>query len=634
MRFRQITLLVTVVADAFAAAKSTRKDLLTRRQKIGIPPPPDPEPVEVIELQLPPAISNPAVGACSLDENIRRTGCMNATGHFQSNSFTADGKHLIVELEFVGAPTAPDPASIFTGKQIVLIKADGTTFKSGDPWKCVTCGIPTPNSVGRNSAIDYPQAFKDGQRILAGTNIIDCGGTPIVSEDCTPEKTRILPIRWNVTPDRSGKSGSMRELRLHPDDVHLGWSSVAGSGQFGYFGRLVLNESPDIGEPPSLHYDLTNVSLLFDPDAVPPIVTKEGVMEINHDAIEIGELRGFSGTGDEITYVGYPWESCNIDLFAVHLQTGKVRRLTAHPEYADPIDISPDDKWMVIEDTRGTNRQMFIAGMRGIPPITDLISTSATSSTRNNGARRFFQPFLLDRYGDRGNYFGQRINAEGDGAPGSINDPNWNAMADPKWSPDGTRIAYHQSLVVSPACGGQNPLPCPKSTAQGGRVWRLMLATLVSRKPKGPVVVNPVPDNIPWATPYVPGSSAPDRLTAPKGIYTLYGKFSGTAEVSLPQAINGEGVGTVAVRYDNFSDDGTLVLNGYENVTSRSPSITVIELDWHSDIVQTGDVQGTKKTSPDGFHLRIDYLRNIFDANGTLTTILDGKQYLQPANGT
>lgn len=64
---------------------------------------------------------------------------------------------------------------------------------------------------------------------------------------------------------------------------------------------------------------------------------------------------------------------------------------------------------MAIEDTRGTERQMFIAGMRGIPPIVDLLAPSAYSSTRNNGFRRFFQVILLDRFGDCGDYFRQHV---------------------------------------------------------------------------------------------------------------------------------------------------------------------------------------------------------------------------------
>lgn len=45
---------------------------------------------------------------------------------------------------------------------------------------------------------------------------------------------------------------------------------------------------------------------------------------------------------------------------------------------------------MVVMDTRGTDLQMWLSGLRGIPPLTDHVSTSATSSTRNNGIRDSF----------------------------------------------------------------------------------------------------------------------------------------------------------------------------------------------------------------------------------------------------
>lgn len=53
-----------------------------------------------------------------------------------------------------------------------------------------------------------------------------------------------------------------------------------------------------------------------------------------------------------------------------------------------------------------------------------------------------------------------------------------------------------------------------------------------------------------------------------------------------------------------------------------------------SDIVQTGVVNGTKKTSPGGFHLTIDSKLNYFNATGKLTTTIDGVEYKKPANGT
>ena len=64
------------------------------------------------------------------------------------------------------------------------------------------------------------------------------------------------------------------------------------------------------------------------------------------------------------------------------------------------------------------------------------------------------------------------------------------------------------------------------------------------------------------------------------------------------------------------------------------PNLTMNHVDWYSDLVQSGGVNGTKKTSPDGFRLNIDVSANIFEANGTLTTVLDGEVYTQPQNGT
>jgi hypothetical protein len=356
---------------------------------------------------------------------------------------------------------------------------------------------------------------------------------------------------------------------------------------------------------------------------------------ITPDAITVGEFRGFSGRGNEASYIGFDAESSNIDVFATDLTTGKIRRLTSHPEYCDPVDISPDDNWSVVMDTRGTGRQMWVSGMRGIPPLTDLVSTSAVASTRNNGNRRFFQPWIIDRYGDRGTYIGQKVNEAGDGSPGSVNDPQWNGAADPRWSPDGTKIAYWQALTVSPACGGQNPLPCPNITASGGRTFRFMLAHLTSRSPLHLPPVETHSDVIPWGVTYVPENDSTDLYSPPRpGLYTLEGKASGSASVNLSNDSVGDAIRTVSVAYANFSNDGINILNGVENVTGYSSTPTLIHLDWYSDLISTGNTTSTKKTSADGFHLDIDLMLNLFEANGTLTTVIDDTVWKQPENGT
>lgn len=599
----------------------------------GLAEPPGPEPIEVVELPQPPATAETAEGACTGAINPGGTGCIARTG-LQSGDFTPDGLHVVATVTYVGGPAAPDPMSVYSGVQLILVKADGTTFPNGDGWKCITCGVPQGNRAGvAGDLASYPQAFHDGTRALSGTNIIDCGGPELASEACTPDSTHIYPL---FLDDGSEAGLALRELRLHPDNVHVTWNSFSVSttgllDEFTGISRLHFNHS-------ATRYDLLNTTILRNPDHPHPLsVAADGqTLVLNRSALLVGELRGWSGTGNEVTYVGYPVESCNIDVFAADLATGAVRRLTTHPGYVDPISVSPDDQWQVVLDTRGTRRTEFMSALRTVPPVTDLITATASSSVRNNGVRRFFQPFLLDRHGDRGLYFGQQLNAAGDGSPGAVNDPNWNAGADPRWSRDGTKVAYYQWLAIAPACGGDNPLPCEPSPYPDGRAARIMVAHLTSRKPLA--VPDPselqIPDGVPsWGIRYYPGSKIPDIPVVPAGDYTLYGSACGHANVSIvwDPATNST-IHSVAVAYHDFSDDGDNVLSGFENVTFTALNLTNGNWVWFSNLSSTGPVaNGTKITSDNGFRFEVDALYNFFTGNGSLVTKVDGfPAWVQP----
>lgn len=306
----------------------------------AVPDPPDPEAVHVIELPLPPVADN-SEGACTKEVNNRGTGCIRRDwAEFQAGDFTPDGNHVIANVEFVGAPSAPDPASIYTGEQVILVKADGNNFPNGDSWKCLSCGVPTQNAVDIDPQRDYPHVYRSGAKALWGHNVLSCGRELLQSEACVPENTYIYPIRWEVEEGDPGRGGAPRELRLHPDDQHMGWSSFTDDGgQNCFLGKLVFNESPTSGEPLAPRYDLVDV-ILLDANNASSIEADGDTLTLNPDAIQVGELRGFTGTGDEITYIGPSRESNNIDVFAVHVMTGKVRRLTSHPEYTDPIAFS------------------------------------------------------------------------------------------------------------------------------------------------------------------------------------------------------------------------------------------------------------------------------------------------------
>jgi hypothetical protein len=478
-----------------------------------------------------------------------------------------------------------------------------------------------------------------GELHADGNSILDCNGHDLTSDNCTPDETRIYPIYWPVIRNGTELNGAPRELRLHPDDIHLGWSSFTDTGgQNCFFGRLVFNPKPDSGTIFAPRYDLVNVNLLYDATRNQRLTANNTELKFHDDFLGIGELRGFSGTGDEILFLGPSWEANNVDVFAVHVITGIIRRLTQHQEYADPIAFSADNNWMVVMDTRGSNRQMFMSGMRHIPPLIDLVTTTVASSTRNNGNRRFFQPILIDGVGDRGLYFGQQINVEGDGSAGAANDPNWNGRADPAFSYDGTKIIYWQAIVTGRECGGVNPLPCPIPTTKGRREYRLMLARRISRTPATVPPVFDVPDYIPWAQPFPPGSAFPQPVGLKAGNYTLRGRVSGIANVQLITSNTNAStdINSVAVDYNNYSDVDGYTLTGWERVTATvlwpNPWDTLV--DWYSAIEQIGIVNATKKTSPGGFHLQVDAVLNIFNATGSLTTTINGVVYEQPANGT
>lgn len=599
-------------------------------------PPPAPEPIALTTLPLPP-VSDSADGACTAT-----TGCIKQTkGLLQAGSFLPDSIHMIATLNYTGAPAG----SIYAGPQAVIIKTDGRTFPNGDPWKCITCGVPSANAVGlTDHEWNYPQSFSDSKRLLVGTRIVQCD-EPLASTTCTPNNTYMYPLYCKNTADGSGPGGPMRELRLHPDDQHLAWNSFviddSGFDQFSYYGKLVVKSMPTTGEPLAPRFDLETVSVLFSPDANATIAIdpeRPDHLLVNKSAIEIGEARGFSGAKNEVAYIGYPVESCNMDVFAVKLTNGALRRITSHPEYCDPLGISADGEWSVVLDTRRSERMIFMSGLRGIPPLVDLVATAAVSSVRVNGVREFYDPWLVDYHGERGSYFGQMLNDGGSGIPGSgaFNDPNWFAQADPRWSPDGTKIVVRQELILPPACGVTNQPPCPDSTEPGGERARILFFNLTSRQPTAPPTQPPGPELVPWGIPYVPDTIRV-RKHIPGGSYILEAGVSGHATVTITENSEKTEIVSVAVEYDNYSEDGLNVLNGFENVTATARENMAGDISWFSDLVQTGPWNGTKKTSPDGLHLAIDVLGdmpNIFRANGTLITIVNGESYHQPENNS
>jgi hypothetical protein len=629
------------------------------------PPAPKPEPVKISELSLPPTAPSSDAGSCTAAVNPHGTGCMAAddNGLFEGPSYMWDGKHVLMPVEFAGAPTG----GIYSGNQVIAIKTDGTLFPNGDAWKCLTCGVPAENQKGANRApgrgagwiapgggfnflakpdpkeptfvlVDHPQAFPDGKRIIAGTNVVECGQFKLTDAACTPDRIHIYPMYWSTKADGSGPTASMRELRLNPDGVHLGFNSFAMLGEAAGMATLVFNPAPKTGTLVP-RYDLERVTLFYNPSPefamFIPDPKKPGYL-LHNTFGAAGEWRGWSSDGKSYYVVSYV-ESGNYDLFRVDVATGQATRITNDPSYTDPMKSSPDDKWFVAMDARTTpERHMWYAGMQGVPPLTDMVDGLMGAFAWRNANFRYFEPILIDSYGDRGNYHGQQLNA-GSGTPGSPSDPNWNGRADPTWSPDGTSVVYWQAQLTAPACGGANQGRCPASTEPGGRRTRLMIAHLTSRKPLHLAPPKTISDSVPWAWAYTPGAKPPAGQGAgiKPGKYILLGKVSGRADVELRGGASMFGMSGVFVTYSEFSDDGLHIINGTESaerVAGAGGGMMAMmgKMVVKCNLKLSGIQTGTKITGEGG------YTPGLFGqkSNGTMTTTIDGKVYSSPPPGS
>lgn len=640
--------------------------------------------IELTPLELPPP---PVDGVCDL--TAHPTGCV--TGG-QVGGFMPDNDTVSMLLHYGGAPDSP-----YSGTQLVLVKhkpEENGYFPDGSAWKCVTCLMPADNRyVGAEAGafsgeLSYPMPFRDGRRILAANYIIECDSDavngnrpPVGLEACAPDDVHLYPIIW--------EGGAMREVRLNPDQNHIGWNHlILGPfedvdpqdplkttvlDQLVFVGRLAKHVERDAtGAIARGSYGLEHVSMLMgqsDEDfalgsdnGLFMHVDPEDPSKLVYDkASAHGEFRGFSGDGRHA--VAMCWDVSNrTNICRTELLTeeGRSQNLTSDPSYIDPIDVSPDDRWSVALETRYKDRMHYIAGLPGVPPTNQIVigSSGAAASGYRDGNHRLFQPFLIGPYGDPDqapNFAGQQINAcataEEARTAHSVCDPRWGTQADPRWAHDMSKLVYGQNLERAPDCQGLTPVDCaepPRHENGGPLTYRAMVADFVDDRwamefdGKLDGNGNPiVPDlveldaGVPWGTPWHAGDANPIRPTVPSGVYTLDSLIegeTGSATVQVTTTPDGRFVLDVVTVYRDFTMDGVHYVNGTEAITNEGGNAGPVT--WHSNLVVTdadGDFVGSRLTSPGGFTVTVlnAFVGEIAYA-GYMTSVIDGETYHPP----
>jgi hypothetical protein len=194
---------------------------------------------------------------------------------------------------------------------------------------------------------------------------------------------------------------------------------------------------------------------------------------------------------------------------------------------------------------------------------------------------------------ERDGNLGQRI-------PAPDPDSGYDSRSIWNWRPDGTAITYWEGT----GSGFEND---PTDT-------RLVVASLVDRAPvpdapDGEAIEVPDPGWAPELAGFVPPVVVPGE--------SRDGEHSGSVTVTVTEQDGGQ---TVAVTYDDFSDDGEWVVDGIERSDRRSGIAT-----YTADLTLSGGHEG---------YLRADAVISIGGIEGEITSSVDGHELTLPVPTT
>jgi hypothetical protein len=469
--------------------------------------------------------------------------------------YTVDGSRILASASSPGFARR---------REIASIAEDGSDFR------CLTCPLSRPG----DPQLGKPFPLADGKRVLVRVGeqsplaaaehaVLECEPSVLACDVAT-----LVPLE---VPGRDAPevTQAAREFRVAPDGRHVAFTQI--------------RRRPGDGEVPVM---------------VMGELVREGDRYVVHRARVVGtdgELKAFTRDGQSIFFLSVdPSHSLNFDVFRRDLATGATTRVTRHVEYDEPIDESPDGRWIVVNSARAHDRWGVFTQLPR-PAIVDRAVGQRLLSwflLEDAGAPflvgdEFMSPWLVDRAGERGDYVGQRLN------PGA-EDQGARAKAIPNWHPGGTRILFWEAIADEARAPGE-----PDS--------RLRIAHLTSRAPVAdPIRPGPVPAAA-WAPELAGFALAPE----PEPERIRAGRVFGAAEIELTAGP----LRRLAITYRDFSDDGLTVLNGTEVATWLETDL-LQPATWDADVRLSGCRSGS---------LAIEGLRVApFELSGRAASEVDG----------
>lgn len=397
--------------------------------------------------------------------------------------------------------------------------------------------------------------FADNKRILLGDYVLEC--TPDL-DACTsselvevalPEEIARIPgvfMRWS-------------EPIIAPDNEHICFSTLTGSGAFNFLGRLVRRES---------EYTVEDACLISSVNDIEP--DPENVCFARRKIQRGGEVKQFIRGGRGITLAG--GGRCISESTLQMLDSEEFVQITDTLGYEETAIFSPDEKCAVCMSPRFSPKTD--CGVLGVVPLyNDIV-------TRSKYLNVLYQYAIAGvRFQREGNIGPALIDVErsmkeGRGYEGvnlSDREGKWVYYSPMSWHPDSTRAMWNESTKV----------------AEGNVKSRLRRCRMLDKAPTVPVPAGRTPDKeeIPYALPL----SDALKTEMPKLPIKIKGAGGGVVTNSCIDT------DTFETLYENYSEDGRTFYNGWLRVKSPAnmfmPGETVIR----SDINVTGEHQGQMK---------------------------------------